>query len=48
MDSCVTCSTDADFDTGMQLHAMSTELCWNSVLVSQLLIAVQATLGQGS
>ena len=48
MDSCVIFSTDADFVTGMQLRAMSTELCWNSVLVSQLLIAVQATLGQGS
>ena len=48
MDSYVTCSTDVDFGTGMQLHVTSTELCWNSVLVSQLLIAVQATLGQGS
>ena len=44
----MTCSTDVDFATGMQLHATSTELCWNSALVSQLLIAVQATLGQES
>ena len=48
MDFCVTCSTDVDFATGMQLHATFTELCRNSVLVSQLLIALQATLGQGS